>query len=157
MKVTRVPGTYTLDGKNYGPFEASAQQPFLEVPEGLALALGLPEFAGEVQAPPVSGDDEAAVQLEEARADLGRVTAERDDLKRQLDEVRAALQNAKRAIDDKTRERDEAWTYARSLEASGTRLPADAKDRLVKLDKIGPATADAIIAALTALPEGEAS
>lgn len=48
VKVTKIPGTYAVDGTNYGPFTASAEEPHTEVPEGLALALSLPVFDGEL-------------------------------------------------------------------------------------------------------------
>lgn len=55
VKVTSVPTTFTYGGKKYGPFHATAEQKYTEVPEALALAAGLPQLLED--APDDSGKD----------------------------------------------------------------------------------------------------
>lgn len=58
LKVTRLDQTYTRQGQRYGPFSATPEQPFIEVPLGVALASGAPEYVeeGETTPPALSGD-----------------------------------------------------------------------------------------------------
>ena len=44
VKVAEVPGTYFFKNEKYGPFSSSESQPHTEIPEELALALGLPDL-----------------------------------------------------------------------------------------------------------------
>ncbi|WP_295818880.1 hypothetical protein [uncultured Deinococcus sp.] len=117
MKVTSLGQTFTAQGQGYGPFTATAERPYLEVPLSIALVSGAPVYEeDEVAAPAGQTDQEELAGLRDlakrtADAVLERaafltvprfddqhpggmdvaqaVAAGLDDLKRQLDQVQA--------------------------------------------------------------------
>lgn len=113
VKVTEVLAGYAFAGKVYGPFKGSKDKPFLEVPEALASALNLPLHESEVQAREEAAQAQAAEggadveQLLQAnhslKADLDRVTKERDELRQEL---RGHLTNSAQSVTRLQAERD---------------------------------------------------
>ncbi|WP_161884058.1 hypothetical protein [Deinococcus alpinitundrae] len=146
MKVTALGQTYRYQGMAYGPFTASPETPFLEVPEGLALAVGAslydPELAqaqDEIQ--PEGADiqellaaneslktalDEANTELELTRSDFIKCQNDLDGLKARVTELEAggaaadltgALQTNSQAIKEKTFDTSVAISPATSASA----------------------------------------
>lgn len=69
VKVTELLAGYSFGGVVYGPFKASQDTPFLEVPAALAAALNLPLYSDETQA-----SAEPAADLTEARDQIDLLT-----------------------------------------------------------------------------------
>lgn len=92
VKVTALSQTYTSQGKGYGPFTATAERPYIEVPVGIALASGAPEYDGpeaQAEGEGVITDAQASAAL---RADNDRLREERDALNLTLAEQRTAAE-----------------------------------------------------------------
>jgi len=71
IKVTSLGQTYRYQGKAYGPFQGTAERPYIEVPLGVALASGAPEYQEpEAQADAEEGEGIHADQILQANADL---------------------------------------------------------------------------------------
>lgn len=98
-KVTEVRGAYAFEGTTYGPFQASKDKPFLEVPAQLATALGLPLHESEVQAREAAeADDADGADVEELirangdlKADVDALTQDRDRTQEQLNDLHAVI------------------------------------------------------------------
>lgn len=97
VKVTSIPGTYSKGGRQYGPFQATPEKPYLEVPLGLQMALNLPEYQ-EPQAKAVAGGtapDEATQQLLRERA---AAIALAESFKNRLDEDTAEWEKQRESL-----------------------------------------------------------
>lgn len=71
IKVTSLGQTYRYQGKAYGPFQGTAERPYVEVPLGVALASGAPEYQEpEAQADADEGEGIHVDQILQANADL---------------------------------------------------------------------------------------
>lgn len=94
VKVTELTTTYTKGADRFGPFKASKEQPFLEVPISIALASGAPVYDGEAaQAEQEAEGEGTDVQVilkanQDLKADLDKVTGERDRLNGDLAHLR---------------------------------------------------------------------
>ncbi|AWN22207.1 hypothetical protein DKM44_02290 [Deinococcus irradiatisoli] len=129
VKITALGQTYRSQGKRYGPFTATAETPFLEVPEGLALATGAPIFDGEVE-PEVGAEIQELLDannsletaLDKANDELSKVTAERDDLQRRLQETEAQLRYMHEDVLPEAKRQQEA-DRARIAELEAAALP----------------------------------
>lgn len=142
VKVTEIVGAFASEGVSYGPFQASADRPFIEVPAHLAAALNLPLHESEVQAREeaqaegegVITDAQASAAL---RADNDRLREERDALNLALSEQRAAaerlsdlLNEAGANVTNLTAERD-------ALKADLDKVKAEYEDFVQASDKTG--------------------
>ncbi|MBZ9712184.1 hypothetical protein [Deinococcus multiflagellatus] len=77
VKVTELARTYTKNGERFGPFKATAEQPFLEVPAAIAMASGAPVYDGEAAEPDAGADVEDLLQANrDLKADLDKSDAE---------------------------------------------------------------------------------
>lgn len=81
VKVTAMLAAYAVEGVSYGPFQATEDRPFLEVPEALANALNLPRYEEDGQTD--AKDQDAHLQGNDA-ADVVHL---REVLKRTADAV----------------------------------------------------------------------
>lgn len=64
-KVTAVPTSFPFKGKKYGPFHATTEKPYTEVPAALQVAANLPVYveAAKAAATSTGGTDNPAPQL----------------------------------------------------------------------------------------------
>lgn len=88
VKVTAIEGAYALDGVSYGPFQASKDKPFLEVPEALANALNLTRYedgkdSGKNETEQELGRWNVSTLVEQVKS----LTKERDSLKTRVAEL----------------------------------------------------------------------
>lgn len=104
VKVTELTMTYTKGADRYGPFKATADKPFIEVPLSIALASSAPVYDGEVAQPKQAGDSTSVDDLLQAnadlKADLDRATGERDDLKNKVDGLENALVLQRKKVEE---------------------------------------------------------
>ena len=159
-KVTSIPGTYSFEGKSYGPFEAANGKDFKEVPADFADALGLPLHESEVQAQAEQHEDEDGADVQELldanaslKSSLDTVTAERDDLRAKLEEadseisflklgkqdLNTQLEKARAAIEANTAALDAAVQAASTIDTGNpvtesTPLPEDFPMRSLLLE-----------------------
>lgn len=84
VKVTELLAGYQFGDRVYGPFQASKDKPYVEVPAALAAALNLPLHESEVQA-----REEAAAQAEDDAdgVDVQAILQENHNLKADVDAV----------------------------------------------------------------------
>lgn len=101
VKVTEIKGAFAFEGKSYGPFQASKDTPFIEVPEALASALNLPLHEDEVKAREAEQAEQQASDAFDPVSAIQRVNAElpelSEELTRQLAPIVAALNEALKA------------------------------------------------------------
>lgn len=155
--VTELTTTYSKGGMRYGPFKATAEKPYLEVPASIALASGAPVYDGE----PIAAEQAEltdSVQLDEIlkanhdlKDELDKVSDERDALKESLDTADEAGKHLQA-------ERDTLQARVTELEAgNGQLLPAkdEAITRISSVKRVSDEMAAEIYTALTA-PKSEA-
>ncbi|GGO32697.1 hypothetical protein [Deinococcus humi] len=127
VKVTALGQTYRRDGKGFGPFRATAERPFLEVPLWVALVSGAPEYTGEPEADEAEGAD--VQQLLDANASL----------KADLDQARADFAHEQQQH-EKTRDGYAAYSDAQEAKVSTltsrvSELEAECVDLKQKLEE----------------------
>lgn len=167
VKVTALSQTYTRDGQRFGPFAASKDTPYLEVPVAIAMASGAPEYTGEeVATEPAQGTDQPQ--------QVAALTTERDSLQQKLDALQGEYDRFKAAADTAGAEgttarvalerqveglKGEVTTLtterdaARQAVTDGKLIPEDAMARLIAVPGIAKALAEKALTALTAPAE----
>lgn len=93
LKVLLLGQTYTRDGVAYGPFQATPDRPYLEVPAGIALASGAPLYDGTdapAQAEAEAGEGEG-IHVDEILKANESLKADLDNSRADLDELRHAV------------------------------------------------------------------
>lgn len=83
-RVTRLDGSYSVDGKAFGPFQASGKAPYLEVPDALATALNLPIHESDAQ---LIAEQEAQADVDADGVDVQAILRANEDLKADVDAV----------------------------------------------------------------------
>lgn len=178
VKVTEIVGAFASEGVSYGPFQASADRPFIEVPAHLAAALNLPLHESEVQASEeaqaegegVITDAQASAAL---RADNDRLREERDALKTFVDAAQdiflpvagdhgqdeGGLEAMQRIVNERSSlksELEQAQARIIVLEAIANKpaLPMDALERLEAVNGISKTLAQKAVDALLAPAKG---
>ena len=124
MWVAALLSTYVIDGKAFGPSDRP-----IEVPESLAVALGLPAVEA-----PKEGEVQVPANTASLQTQVDTLTKERDDLKKELDDLK---------------ENPPAAQVAGAI-------PADARERLTTIQGIGEKLADKVLEVLTAEPQAPA-
>lgn len=148
-RVTDVPGTYTVQGKGYGPFSATDAEPFTEVPDALVQALGLPVHDSDPQLREerAAQAKAAALDAENDGANLDELLQANADLKADLDKAQAQVQELEAQL-------------AAQPSAGPVALPADLRDKIAALKNVSEAKADEIMdlihEALAPAPEADA-
>ena len=130
VKVTELGQTYTRQGKSYGPFKATKDTPYLEVPLAIALGAGAPAYEGAdvEQAQADAGASADVEQLLKAnhdlKADLDKATGERDDLRNLLGKAQARIDELTGKVFKLVGERDGLQARIAELEAPRRVEPA---------------------------------
>lgn len=143
--VTELTTTYSKGGMRYGPFKATAEKPYLEVPASIALASGAPVYDGE----PIAAEQAeltGSVQLDDIlkanhdlKADLDAMTQERDRLQGALNSSAEQLKKAGEVGLSLTQRASEWERIANEQGAEVTKLTdqlATAQARIAELDKV---------------------
>ena len=166
IKVERMPQTVHYSGKTYGPSEKP-----LNVPEELAAALGLTPANGSF-----SAEATAEVDHQELEASRTLATQAKDNLDklvvqlaplaqdgempdqvlaRVVSELDGKVREAAHAVEQwgVTQEQVNALTAQLAEAQARPVLPADARERLIKVKGISDALADQALEALKAEPE----
>lgn len=95
VRVSEMLGGYSVEGVAYGPFQATAERPYLEVPESLANSLNLPRYEESDADAEAEADADPDDNLVEALRDM----ADRaDSLQRQLDEDTATWEKQRASL-----------------------------------------------------------
>lgn len=156
VKVTEIVGAFASEGVSYGPFQASVDRPFIEVPAHLAAALNLPLHESEVQArEEAQAEGEGVVTDAQASAAL---RADNDRLREERDELRAQLKYLDEdVLPEAKRQQDADRARITELEATADKpaLPMDALERLEAVNGISKTLAQKVVDALLAPAEGE--
>lgn len=158
-QVKRMPQTVTYGGQTYGPSETP-----LSVPEELATALRL-ELVEEAtqpspESPTPTGDagelaQKLVAQSEKLNSLLSLLAPVAQDGEQPDQVLTRLIAERETAQQEKQAQSSQIASLTADLiqERQTTRLPTDAKERLIAVNKVGPALADDCIAALTAKAE----
>lgn len=175
VKITGLPSTYIWGNDKFGPFTASEEKPYVEVPASFASALGLslydPEPAADPEpqaSEPVEGTGITLLgQTEDALRTVLDAQAQIADLFPEfkggdLLTTEAGPHPLVEAVQEAIQARDQLQARVTELETAANApaqqpqvpegaqlLPADARERLIAIDGIGEVTADLVLAALT--------
>lgn len=157
VKVMALAGAYAFEGVSYGPFQASKETPFLEVPAALAAALNLPLHPDEVkareEAQAEQEQDSEGISVDEIlkanqdlKADFDRVTGERNGWELEAKRLQSIVDVGKPENEKLMRERADLQVKLADVTRDRDKLAADlavAQTRITELESQHQATTEA--------------
>lgn len=113
-KVIQIPGALNYEGKSYGPFEATGDIPYVEVPADMAAVMGLPLHESELVK---AAEFQNTTITDYAAADqqVADLTAQRDALKAEVEGLQRSLADANTVAEQEQDARTKLTTQRDSL------------------------------------------